>query len=127
MLGQLGFDKPFPLSHHSSLTLGILSLDDLNLKVLETSGESQTERDHAKRLINLLSLGRHWILSVLLLSNSVVNEALPIFLDSILGGGYVGFILVRIAHFSFSLSLPFSFPQLLSSCLESAFSAIPPF
>ena len=58
---------------YNRLTLGILSLDDLNLKVLETSGGSEVEREHARRLLNLLSCGRHWILSVLLLSNSVVN------------------------------------------------------
>lgn len=31
--------------------------------------------------------GRHWVLVVLLLGNVIVNESLPIFLDSAIGGG----------------------------------------
>ncbi|TIB59012.1 hypothetical protein E3P78_03717 [Wallemia ichthyophaga] len=108
----------------AGLTLGILSLDDLNLKVLETSGESQTERDHAKRLINLLSLGRHWILSVLLLSNSVVNEALPIFLDSILGGGYSAIFISTASIFMFGEIIPQSICARHGLAIGSFFSPL---
>lgn len=38
-------------------------------------------------MLKLLERGRHWVLVVLLLSNVITNESLPIFLDSILGGG----------------------------------------
>lgn len=78
----------------------------VNLEVLENSGEPQEQKDAAK-VSKLLKRGRHWVLVCLLLSNVVVNEhallpfrdsictsvltcgnrSLPIFLDSILGGG----------------------------------------
>ncbi|GAA5865179.1 hypothetical protein JCM1840_003934 [Sporobolomyces johnsonii] len=70
----------------AGLTLGLMGLDLVNLQVLSTSGTEQEQRDAAK-VMKLLERGRHWVLVVLLLSNVVVNESLPIFLDSILGGG----------------------------------------
>ncbi|GAA5903567.1 uncharacterized protein JCM6883_005044 [Sporobolomyces salmoneus] len=76
----------------AGLTLGLMGLDLVNLQVLSTSGTEQEQRD-AKKVIKLLERGRHWVLVVLLLSNVVVNESLPIFLDSILGGG-VGAVVV---------------------------------
>ncbi|TIA87583.1 hypothetical protein E3P99_03087 [Wallemia hederae] len=108
----------------AGLTLGILSLDDLNLKVLETSGESVQEREHARRLLKLLSLGRHWILSVLLLSNSIVNEALPIFLDSILGGGYSAIILSTASIFMFGEIIPQSICARHGLAIGSFFSPL---
>lgn len=54
--------------------------------MLATSGEPDEQVDAAK-VLKLLERGKHWVLVVLLLSNVVVNESLPIFLDSILGGG----------------------------------------
>ncbi|GAA6005465.1 hypothetical protein JCM11491_003651 [Sporobolomyces phaffii] len=76
----------------AGLTLGLMGLDLVNLQVLSTSGTEQEQKD-AKKVIKLLERGRHWVLVVLLLSNVVVNESLPIFLDSILGGG-VGAVVV---------------------------------
>ncbi|GAA5844576.1 hypothetical protein JCM5353_001322 [Sporobolomyces roseus] len=76
----------------AGLTLGLMGLDMVNLQVLSTSGTEQEQKD-AKKVIKLLERGRHWVLVVLLLSNVVVNESLPIFLDSILGGG-VGAVVV---------------------------------
>ncbi|GAA5851502.1 hypothetical protein JCM8547_001113 [Rhodosporidiobolus lusitaniae] len=70
----------------AGLTLGLMGLDLLNLQVMSTSGEEKERKDAAK-VMKLLERGRHWVLVVLLLSNVVVNESLPIFLDSILGGG----------------------------------------
>ncbi|KAG0151178.1 hypothetical protein CROQUDRAFT_651386 [Cronartium quercuum f. sp. fusiforme G11] len=70
----------------AGLTLGLMGLDILNLRVLSTSG-SVTEQIQAQKVLKLLERGRHWVLVVLLLSNVVVNETLPIFLDSVLGGG----------------------------------------
>ncbi|OAV94507.1 hypothetical protein PTTG_26976 [Puccinia triticina 1-1 BBBD Race 1] len=70
----------------AGLTLGLMGLDILNLRVLSTSG-SETEQVQAQKVLKLLERGRHWVLVVLLLSNVVVNETLPIFLDSVLGGG----------------------------------------
>ncbi|GAA6017934.1 hypothetical protein JCM10207_002711, partial [Rhodosporidiobolus poonsookiae] len=76
----------------AGLTLGLMGLDLVNLQVLSTSGEEHERRDAAK-VMRLLEKGRHWVLVVLLLSNVVVNESLPIFLDSILGGGVGAIVL----------------------------------
>ncbi|POY71912.1 hypothetical protein BMF94_5069 [Rhodotorula taiwanensis] len=76
----------------AGLTLGLMGLDLVNLQVLSTSGDEQEQKD-ATKVMKLLERGRHWVLVVLLLSNVVVNESLPIFLDSILGGGVGAVIL----------------------------------
>lgn len=60
-------------------SVGLMGLDILNLRVLSTSG-SPTEQLQAQKVLKLLERGRHWVLVVLLLSNVVVNETLPIFL-----------------------------------------------
>ncbi|CAH7682552.1 hypothetical protein BY996DRAFT_4584623 [Phakopsora pachyrhizi] len=70
----------------AGLTLGLMGLDMLNLRVLSTSGTVK-EQVQAQKVLKLLERGRHWVLVVLLLSNVVVNETLPIFLDTVLGGG----------------------------------------
>ncbi|POW20585.1 hypothetical protein PSHT_03332 [Puccinia striiformis] len=70
----------------AGLTLGLMGLDILNLRVLSTSG-TEIEQIQAQKVLKLLERGRHWVLVVLLLSNVVVNETLPIFLDTVLGGG----------------------------------------
>ncbi|KAH8920535.1 DUF21-domain-containing protein [Atractiella rhizophila] len=70
----------------AGLTLGLMGLDQTNLKVLSQAAEGK-ERTQAVKVLKLLEKGRHWVLVVLLLSNVIVNESLPIFLDSILGGG----------------------------------------
>ncbi|KAJ7204112.1 hypothetical protein GGX14DRAFT_460871 [Mycena pura] len=44
-------------------------------------------RRAAPALLKLMHKGRHWVLVVLLLGNVIVNESLPIFLDSAIGGG----------------------------------------
>ncbi|TFK81680.1 DUF21-domain-containing protein [Polyporus arcularius HHB13444] len=71
----------------AGLTLGLMGLDELHLRVLSTSSDDPKERKNAQKVLSLLSQGRHWVLVVLLLGNVIVNESLPIFLDSALGGG----------------------------------------
>ncbi|KAI8983294.1 DUF21-domain-containing protein [Trametes punicea] len=71
----------------AGLTLGLMGLDELHLRVLAASSDMPEERRNAQKVLNLLSRGRHWVLVVLLLGNVIVNESLPIFLDSALGGG----------------------------------------
>ncbi|KAH9487394.1 hypothetical protein JR316_0001469 [Psilocybe cubensis] len=71
----------------AGLTLGLMGLDELHLRVLATSSENLTEKRNAQKVLNLLRRGRHWVLVVLLLSNVIVNESLPIFLDNAIGGG----------------------------------------
>ncbi|GAA6042223.1 hypothetical protein JCM8097_005100 [Rhodosporidiobolus ruineniae] len=70
----------------SGLSLGLMGLDSTNLQVLAFSGPPSDRRD-AQRVLQLLSHGRHFVLCTLLLSNVVVNETLPVFLDSLTGGG----------------------------------------
>ncbi|CDO71718.1 hypothetical protein BN946_scf184920.g2 [Trametes cinnabarina] len=87
----------------AGLTLGLMGLDELHLRVLAASSDSPEERKNAQKglclssvpckvcshppVLRLLGRGRHWVLVVLLLGNVIVNESLPIFLDSALGGG----------------------------------------
>ncbi|UZJ55070.1 hypothetical protein CBS101457_004390 [Exobasidium rhododendri] len=69
----------------AGLTLSLMGLDAVNLQVLSTAG-SDSERKNAAKVLKLLDRGRHWVLVVLLLSNVIVNEALPVFLSDF--GGY---------------------------------------
>ncbi|KDN42403.1 DUF21-domain-containing protein [Tilletiaria anomala UBC 951] len=69
----------------AGLTLGLMGLDMVNLQVLSTSG-TPDEQNHARKVLNLLEKGRHWVLVVLLLGNVIVNETLPIFLSDFGGG-----------------------------------------
>ncbi|KAF8228594.1 DUF21-domain-containing protein [Tricholoma matsutake] len=77
----------------AGLTLGLMGLDELHLRVLATSSEDLTEKANAKKVLQLMEKGRHWILVVLLLCNVVVNESLPIFLDSAIGGGIAAVVI----------------------------------
>ncbi|THG97900.1 hypothetical protein EW026_g4193 [Hermanssonia centrifuga] len=77
----------------AGLTLGLMGLDELHLRVLSTSSDDPVERENANKVLRLLTKGRHWVLVVLLLGNVIVNESLPIFLDSALGGGIAAIVL----------------------------------
>lgn len=63
----------------SGLTLGLMSLDAVELEVLKRSG-SPTERKHAAAIIPVVH-NQHFLLVTLLLCNAGAMEALPIFLD----------------------------------------------
>ncbi|KAF8959833.1 hypothetical protein BDZ97DRAFT_1836104 [Flammula alnicola] len=78
----------------AGLTLGLMGLDELHLRVLATSSRTFLRRGTRRKVwmvlvLKLMQHGKHWVLVVLLLGNVIVNESLPIFLDSALGGGYV--------------------------------------
>ncbi|KAH8978567.1 hypothetical protein EDB92DRAFT_2119190 [Lactarius akahatsu] len=77
----------------AGLTLGLMGLDELHLRVLSTSSENEKERKDAAEVLKLLDKGRHWVLVVLLLGNVIVNESLPIFLDSAIGGGVAAIVI----------------------------------
>ncbi|KAJ1871966.1 hypothetical protein LPJ55_003485 [Coemansia sp. RSA 990] len=79
----------------AGLTLGLMSLDSTNLRILATSGTEQ-QRMYAKRIQPLRQNG-HWLLVTLLLGNTIVNETLPIVLDSVLGSGGVSAIIISTA------------------------------
>jgi len=69
----------------SGLTLGYLSLDETQLNVLSISGSPQ-QRAYAEKIKPIRKNG-HLLLVTLLLCNMIVNEALPVIGDPILGGG----------------------------------------
>ncbi|KAK9820620.1 hypothetical protein WJX72_012381 [[Myrmecia] bisecta] len=63
----------------SGLTLGLMSLDDIDLEVLKRSG-TPSEQKYAARIEPVVKKP-HWLLVTLLLNNAAAMEALPIFLD----------------------------------------------
>eukprot|EP00050_Salpingoeca_kvevrii_P019883 m.91768 g.91768 ORF g.91768 m.91768 type:complete len:470 (-) comp8614_c0_seq2:291-1700(-) len=63
----------------SGLTLGLLSIDPMQLRVLSRGGKPSVRR-HAQKIEPVLR-NHHLLLVTLLLCNAVVNEALPLFLD----------------------------------------------
>lgn len=63
----------------SGLTLGLLSLDTMQLSILKEAGHP-AEQKYAKTLIPLVKR-HHLLLVTLLLANAGVAETLPIFLD----------------------------------------------
>lgn len=69
-----------------------MGLDETNLQVMLESG-SESEKRNAIRVLDLLNKGKYWVLVTLLLSNVIVNETLPIVLDSIIGGGYLAVLI----------------------------------
>ncbi|KAJ2156655.1 hypothetical protein GGF46_005040 [Coemansia sp. RSA 552] len=79
----------------AGLTLGLMSLDEVNLQILATSG-TETQRAFARRIQPIRKNG-HWLLVTLLLANTVVNETLPILMDSVLGGGGIYAVIVSTA------------------------------
>eukprot|EP01038_Epipyxis_sp_PR26KG_P006396 gene6396-8807_t len=65
----------------AGMTIGMLSLDSLKLRIKLDVGTEQ-EKTAAKNILPLIE-NHHFLLCTLLLFNSVANEALPIFLDSL--------------------------------------------
>eukprot|EP00168_Porphyra_purpurea_P013354 TRINITY_DN3669_c0_g2_i1.p4 TRINITY_DN3669_c0_g2~~TRINITY_DN3669_c0_g2_i1.p4 ORF type:complete len:126 (+),score=55.43 TRINITY_DN3669_c0_g2_i1:404-781(+) len=73
----------------SGLTLGLLSLDLVDLRVLLESGTPR-EIKHAKRILPVRKKG-NFLLCTLLIGNTAVNSALAI-VTSDLFGGIAGFV-----------------------------------
>src|SRR6201996_6851371 len=69
------------------LLFSLMGQDEVYLQVLAVSGEG-SERTNARKVLELLKKGKHWVLVSLLLSNVITNETLPIMLDRLLGGGW---------------------------------------
>ncbi|CAH0518679.1 unnamed protein product [Peronospora belbahrii] len=65
----------------AGLTMGLLSLDMLNMRILEMEG-SDDEKRHAKQVLPVLTQ-HHFLLVTLLIVNASANEALPIFLNKL--------------------------------------------
>ncbi|TXT08616.1 hypothetical protein VHUM_02744 [Vanrija humicola] len=90
----------------AGLTLALMGSDDLNLKVLAASSTDPATRRSAGKVLRLLKRGRHWVLVVLLLSNVLINESLPIMLDPLLGGGPEAVVVSTIMIFIFGEVIP---------------------
>ncbi|KAG1723274.1 hypothetical protein EDB19DRAFT_1601650, partial [Suillus lakei] len=95
----------------AGLSLGLMGLDELHLRVLAISSEEKTERTNAQIVLNLMQKGRHWVLVVLLLSNVIINESLPIFLDSAIGGGLLAIVISATAIVIFGYACHLIIPQ----------------
>lgn len=65
----------------SGLTLGLMSLDAVDLEVLKRSG-TPTEQRYAAAIMPIVK-NQHFLLVTLLLCNAVAMEALPLFLDKL--------------------------------------------
>ncbi|GLI68918.1 hypothetical protein VaNZ11_013338, partial [Volvox africanus] len=65
----------------SGLTLGLLSLDTVDLEVLLRSGTA-SEQKRARKIMPIIS-NSHLLLVTLLLCNALAMEALPLFLDKL--------------------------------------------
>lgn len=63
----------------SGLTLGLMSLDTVELEVLKRSG-TPTEKKYVDRIMPVVKQ-QHYLLVTLVLCNAAATEALPIFLD----------------------------------------------
>lgn len=48
----------------AGLTLGLMGLDELNLRVLRSSSDDPKERSNAAKVLRVLGRGRHWVLVV---------------------------------------------------------------
>ncbi|KAF9110097.1 hypothetical protein BGX27_006777 [Mortierella sp. AM989] len=95
----------FALVMIGGLTIGLMGLDETNLHVLMASG-SPTEQAHAETVYKLLSRGKHWVLVTLLLGNVIVNETLPVVLDSELGGGIIAILISTLLIVVFGEIIP---------------------
>lgn len=70
----------------AGLTIALMGQDEVYLQVISLDLE-EPQRRNAKRVHDLLTKGKHWLLVTLLLSNVIVNETLPVVLDRCFGGG----------------------------------------
>ncbi|KAG0248051.1 hypothetical protein BG011_000589 [Mortierella polycephala] len=82
-----------------------MGLDETNLHVLMASGTPR-EQVHAETVYKLLSRGKHWVLVTLLLGNVIVNETLPVVLDSELGGGITAILISTLLIVVFGEIIP---------------------
>lgn len=70
----------------AGLTIALMGQDSVYLQVI-SQDITEPQQKNAKRVLQLLDKGKHWVLVTLLLSNVIVNETLPVVLDRCLGGG----------------------------------------
>ncbi|KZT59176.1 DUF21-domain-containing protein, partial [Calocera cornea HHB12733] len=88
----------------AGLTLGYMSLDETQLKVLAVSGTPK-QQEYAKKIQPIRKNG-HLLLITLLISNMVVNETLPVISDEVLGGGVYAVVISTVLIVIFSEIIP---------------------
>ncbi|KAJ7128923.1 DUF21-domain-containing protein [Mycena crocata] len=88
----------------AGLTLGYMSLDTTQLRVLSLSGTPE-QRKYATKIMPIRKNG-HLLLVTLLLANMVVNETLPIIADPILGGGVQSVVVSTVLIIIFAEIIP---------------------
>ncbi|GAA5814891.1 hypothetical protein MFLAVUS_008394 [Mucor flavus] len=88
----------------AGLTLGLMSLDTTNLAILEIAGTPQ-QKYYASRIIPIRKNG-HILLTTLLLTNTVLNETLPILFDGIFSTGFISVIVSTALLVMFSEIIP---------------------
>ena len=74
---------------------------------LAHSGDKR-ERKNAKKVLQLLQRGKHWVLVTLLLSNVITNETLPIVLDREVKGGWFAVLVSSLLIVVFGEIIPSS-------------------
>ncbi|KAI8348283.1 hypothetical protein BD560DRAFT_376871 [Blakeslea trispora] len=67
-----------------------MSLDTTNLSILELAGTPEQQK-HASRILPIRKNG-HILLATLLLTNTVINETIPILFDNIFSKGFISVI-----------------------------------
>ena len=113
----------------SGLTMGLMSLDMTNLKIIAKSGDPQQQR-YAKKIMPLVAK-HHLLLVTLLTGNALCMEALPLFLDRLVGPVFAIVLSVTLVllfgeyveHFSAPL-YPFADPGGLGSSLKLSAHAL---
>lgn len=88
----------------AGLTLGLLSLDMVNLEILKNCGTSK-QRKYAERILPLRRRG-HLLLVTLLIANAAATEALPLFLDSLLATEWQAILVSTVLVLIFGEILP---------------------
>ncbi|KAJ3141918.1 hypothetical protein HK100_005572 [Physocladia obscura] len=88
----------------AGLTIGLMSIDETNLRILKRSG-TPTEKIYAER-IEPIRKNAHLLLVTLLLSNTVVNETLPILFGLVDLEGYQAVLFSTILVLVFGEIIP---------------------
>ncbi|KAI8910697.1 putative DUF21 and CBS domain protein [Powellomyces hirtus] len=88
----------------AGLILGLMSLDETDLRILASSGTPAEQ--HAAAKIAPVRKNGHLLLVTLLTTNAIINESLPILLDPISGGGVQAVVISTIAILIFAEIIP---------------------
>ncbi|KAH9851328.1 hypothetical protein C2E23DRAFT_830325 [Lenzites betulinus] len=88
----------------AGLTLGYMSLDETQLHVLSISGTPK-QKKYAEKILPIRKNG-HLLLISLLLANMIVNEALPVISEPVLGGGIESVVVSTVLIVIFSEIIP---------------------